>query len=474
MGDEEEPWQVAGARGRRRPRGSDGGNETSRRGKNRAPRQTSNRPSSHKSTSTSNSATGDRAKRTPHAGYSYKTTSNRKQPREQTDKERVATELQRLERLKSLLIETALWERLVGGLRSVLPQVGLAVAPPSPPHLLVDPTINLPLLADERVQGAAPSAGLAESETVGEQDGASAMDRGPRSSSIAGHLRRSPPAAAARAARGLSPNDIISRQETAEDTSAPTVADSASLCLPPHVTPKDSEHHGTTRNDPPHDVEGKLSLTTGEPRSPRRQPLCEVVCYGIGNFSESHNSRYQLALALCVRDLISSIENPLASRGTGGTDIAKEGGGERGELPQEEQGGAAASPPPPPPPPSGAHRDDPEAFQEGGGPPRSTDSEIEPAMLVFDPVMNDMDTAILASLGCRIPENEQGKRCCYGAGRELGQEEGDGKRRRTRPTLFFMPHCPIRLYSNVLWANWSSEGDCLNKVPTCGVLFSYV
>lgn len=29
-----------------------------------------------------------------------------------------------------------------------------------------------------------------------------------------------------------------------------------------------------------------------------------------------------------------------------------------------------------------------------------------------------------------------------------------GKRHVTKPTLFYMPHCPMRLYNNVLWANW--------------------
>lgn len=37
----------------------------------------------------------------------------------------------------------------------------------------------------------------------------------------------------------------------------------------------------------------------------------------------------------------------------------------------------------------------------------------------------------------------------------IGENER-GKRPITRPTLFFMPHCPMRLYSNVLWSNWSA------------------
>jgi len=36
-----------------------------------------------------------------------------------------------------------------------------------------------------------------------------------------------------------------------------------------------------------------------------------------------------------------------------------------------------------------------------------------------------------------------------------------GKRPATLPTLFFMPHCPMRLYCNVLYANWESLQNVL-------------
>ncbi len=54
------------------------------------------------------------------------------------------------------------------------------------------------------------------------------------------------------------------------------------------------------------------------------------------------------------------------------------------------------------------------------------------------------DRAALAELGCEAPTSDaRGVVACGGR----------------RLTLFFMPHCPLRLYSNVLWANWGALSD---------------
>jgi hypothetical protein len=45
------------------------------------------------------------------------------------------------------------------------------------------------------------------------------------------------------------------------------------------------------------------------------------------------------------------------------------------------------------------------------------------------------------------------------------EENDEGKRRVRGPTAFFMPHCPMRLYSNLLWANW---GDGLKDLVIIG------
>ncbi len=61
------------------------------------------------------------------------------------------------------------------------------------------------------------------------------------------------------------------------------------------------------------------------------------------------------------------------------------------------------------------------------------------ALHLFDPVLSAVECAAAAQLGFAL----------------LAVNE-EGKRRIAAPTVFFMPHCPMRLYSNVLWANWGA------------------
>lgn len=65
-------------------------------------------------------------------------------------------------------------------------------------------------------------------------------------------------------------------------------------------------------------------------------------------------------------------------------------------------------------------------------------------MVYFDPRIHPIEKRILNDYLHIdiISYNEMGKRCIN----------------TTNPlsTLFFMPHCPMRLYSNVLWANWNT------------------
>ena len=75
--------------------------------------------------------------------------------------------------------------------------------------------------------------------------------------------------------------------------------------------------------------------------------------------------------------------------------------------------------------------------------------------LVFDPVMTALGRDVLEALGMSIiTANEQGKRAA--------------SLEATGCTLFCMPHCPMRLYSNVLWANWTTH---LSRVIILGNSF---
>jgi hypothetical protein len=66
---------------------------------------------------------------------------------------------------------------------------------------------------------------------------------------------------------------------------------------------------------------------------------------------------------------------------------------------------------------------------------------IRGAMHLYDPVLSDNEKAAAAALGfSMLPVNEVGLRAV------------------SMHTLFFMPHCGRRLYSNVLRANWGAQG----------------
>jgi hypothetical protein len=72
----------------------------------------------------------------------------------------------------------------------------------------------------------------------------------------------------------------------------------------------------------------------------------------------------------------------------------------------------------------------------------------EAQCVMCDPVLRAGDVRVLHRLGLQTDDiNVKGKISC------------DIK------TLFFMPHCPYRLYSNILWANW---GEQLGNITILG------
>jgi SRR1 len=128
-----------------------------------------------------------------------------------------------------------------------------------------------------------------------------------------------------------------------------------------------------------------------------RSAVSELVCYGIGSMTavarSSNNAKYQLAFALCLRDALCA--------------------------------------------------------------GRSSDEALEQQQCVtsvYDPVMTSLDDAILKALKITIiDENEQGKRPITATNNDNSSSS------RSSVTVFWMPHCPMRLYSNVLWSNWGAN-----------------
>lgn len=345
MSDDEGAWKVVGIR-RRRHR-----------------RVTASKMSQHRRSKTENSA--NPSNNSAHGGYTYSITHQRP---EQTQEELVKQELQKLEKLKCLLRETALWGRLVKGLHSALLELGL------------------------------------EADHPGSMDDVRRIQNS--QASVNGK-------------RYLTTNSI-----------APTAG---------------SKKHEQT------------SPETFAEAVPQAR-IEELVCYGIGSFSECHHARYQMALALCLRDLLSSPRDIQRSppAESNGPKLGKTNGDpESLKAPDVE----ASSPQSPHPQQQGSDRPRKQknrtATKESGGSPWTP----KPRMVVFDPVMTETDKGILDALGCSIPHNEKGKRCCGDMSENKSAVGSPRARTRAIPTLFFMPHCPYRLYSNLLWANWSSEGE---------------
>mmetsp|Transcript_28284 Transcript_28284/g.83274 ORF Transcript_28284/g.83274 Transcript_28284/m.83274 type:complete len:260 (-) Transcript_28284:231-1010(-) len=122
----------------------------------------------------------------------------------------------------------------------------------------------------------------------------------------------------------------------------------------------------------------------------------EIICYGIGNFSEPYSpSMLQLACVLQLRRELSAKQGDRIMETN--DDFPMDTLGKKGEL----------------------------------------------KIHYFEPEITPAERRMLADFGVEIIEiNEEGKRRISDT---------------SRSTLFYMPHCPMRLYSNVLWANWDPK-----------------
>jgi SRR1 len=147
-----------------------------------------------------------------------------------------------------------------------------------------------------------------------------------------------------------------------------------------------------------------------------------IVCYGIGTFGTKRQSAplWQLALALELRDLL------VRPRGSSLHD-----GGNNASISSAKYTCDDLS--------DDNSSDD---LSDNNSSHLPSQSPVVP-LLYFEPLMTPLEAKILEKLKIQIiQDNERG---CRRIGTSVTERSH---------TLFFMPHCPMRLYSNLLHTNW--------------------
>jgi hypothetical protein len=85
----------------------------------------------------------------------------------------------------------------------------------------------------------------------------------------------------------------------------------------------------------------------------------------------------------------------------------------------------------------------------------------------FDPVLSASDLEVFKLFGWnQIEKDEEGKRQSASSQHAV---DGTSSAACGSGTLFYMLHCPFRLYSNVIWANWNR--DLLTSIAIIGNSF---
>lgn len=90
----------------------------------------------------------------------------------------------------------------------------------------------------------------------------------------------------------------------------------------------------------------------------------------------------------------------------------------------------------------------------------STENNINKGKLIYEPNLTDDDISILNTYNTKLlSENLKGKYKVYNENIELSESF-----KSNETILFYLPHCPYRLYCNLLWENW----DNLDKLYLIG------
>jgi hypothetical protein len=171
----------------------------------------------------------------------------------------------------------------------------------------------------------------------------------------------------------------------------------------------------------------------------------EIVCYGIGNFSKRYSAEMlQMACALLLRYLLDILIQRSAKTDTAllltseSSHLIKRNKDNNLEVRNSNSNHAEVF-----------HRNDVQRLFDSlhtidllllRQQINSTRRNSTIIMSYYDPCMVAIEKRILVEIYNVLPIacNEQGKRRVH----------------HSSTTLFYMPHCPMRLYSNVLWANW--------------------
>ena len=176
-----------------------------------------------------------------------------------------------------------------------------------------------------------------------------------------------------------------------------------------------------------------------------------IVCYGIGNFGTKRPSAplWQLALAITIRDFIGELYNN-DNKNDNDDDKNKKSQIEEDDhdhvddrsmvLPSDKATLNTIT--------SG---EDNNNNGNNAQQKQHNQSHLFPTMYYFEPLITAKESYVLEQLGIQIiAENERGKRSVM-----VGDDSNDDNNNNgSSSTLFYMPHCPMTLYANVLYTNW--------------------
>lgn len=132
-----------------------------------------------------------------------------------------------------------------------------------------------------------------------------------------------------------------------------------------------------------------------------KEPIAEIVCYGVGNFAASKGCApmFQLAFSIAAREILSSAASTSENETT--DDCCSHSYHSKRKV------------------------------------------NLLP-MYFYDPCMTQQESIVLERNSIQvIPKNER------------------GRRRAQHKTLFIMPHCPLTLYSNLIHTNWDQLDNAI-------------